>query len=108
MADNDAIRKELDELKSDFTKLQGDVGELVHAVRETSAARARDVRDSVADELRQRREHIRERLGDVQDRGRRAAHEVESEISQHPLTSIVAAFGMGFVLAKLMQLGGRN
>ncbi len=108
MAENDAIRKELNELKTDFAKLQGDVGELVQALKDTGVAHARDAKDSVADELRQRRDRIRDRLDDVQDRGRRATHEVENEIAQHPLTSLIAAFGVGFVLAKLMHLGGRS
>jgi len=107
MADDDGVREELETLRADFAKLQSDVGELVQALKEAGSERVNSARDGVADELRRRRERLEERLGAARDRGRRVADEVGEEVAQRPLTSLLAAFGVGFILAKLMQ-GGRN
>ncbi len=108
MAENDSIRNELNALRSDFAKLQSDITALAGTLKDAGAARAHDARESIEEELRRRRDYMRERLHEAKETGRRAAGRAEDEISDHPWTSVAAAFGVGFVLAKLMQIGGRN
>jgi ElaB/YqjD/DUF883 family membrane-anchored ribosome-binding protein len=108
MAERDPIRDELKALKEDFAKLHGDVAELVKAVRDTGGAKAHAARDSLEEELRRRRDRVRERLDEARATGRRKAAELEDEVTQHPFASLAAAFGVGFLLAKLMHFGGRH
>lgn len=69
------------------------------------------MKTSLEDEIRNRREELRRRLNEARTTGRRAVDAtvdgLEKGVEQHPLTSLLTAFGLGFVIAKLMDLGRR-
>jgi len=102
MAD-EKLKEEFDTLKGDFAKLRTDVADLLDVLKELGATRAGEARTSVEEELRARREQLREALHGAEERTRKAAKDVEDTVAEHPLSSLLAAFGVGFILAKLSQ-----
>jgi ElaB/YqjD/DUF883 family membrane-anchored ribosome-binding protein len=107
MADRD-LDQEIRQLREDFATLQADVSELAGALREAGLGRAEEARDSAAERLRARRERVEEQLRAARSRGREALGDFEETVGGHPLGSLATAFGAGFVLAKLMDLGVRR
>jgi ElaB/YqjD/DUF883 family membrane-anchored ribosome-binding protein len=72
-------------------------------LQKTSDANAR-----VHEEIRQAREELRRKVNEARDYGEQRVSDFEGQVGDHPLGSVLAAFGVGFVVAKLMELGGRR
>lgn len=107
MAENE-LGKELDNLRKDLAQLRTDVAELTKVVRNIGVSKAESVKESVADEIRSRREALHERLDEAQAHGKMAMEDLEERVQQHPYGSLLTAFGAGFIIAKLMQHGDRH
>ncbi|KPV40007.1 hypothetical protein AN478_07445 [Thiohalorhabdus denitrificans] len=102
------LNEEIRALKDDLSSLRSDVSELAEAMREAGRDKASDWRSSVQDEWNERREELLHALGVARDRGRQAEEDLERSIGEHPWTSLVAAFGVGYLLAKITGVGGRR
>jgi ElaB/YqjD/DUF883 family membrane-anchored ribosome-binding protein len=107
MADND-LKKELEQLRTDLAALRSDVGDLAKALKHAGANKAESVKDSVEEEIKVYREALRAKLEEARSRGYDAKEKVDEQIATHPYTSLLTAFGVGFVFAKLMHLGERH
>ncbi len=107
MADEE-LRAELEALKEDLARLRADLGGLVEALKEAGAERVEGYRERAAEELRRRREAVEERLGAARERGRQAVEELGEGVGEHPISSLLAAFGVGFILARLLDGGRRS
>jgi ElaB/YqjD/DUF883 family membrane-anchored ribosome-binding protein len=107
MAD-DALAKELETLKADIGKLRADVADLTRAVKGVASGKVDDANARVHDEIRQAREELRRKVNEARDYGEKRVGDFAGQIGEHPLGSVLAAFGIGFVIAKLMGLGGRR
>lgn len=106
------LQDELKQLRADLATLQSDVAELVGTLKNLGVSRVEGMKNSLEDEIHNRREELRRRLNEARSTGRRAVDEtvegLEKGIGQHPLSSLLTAFGLGFVIAKLMDLGKRH
>ena len=111
MAEND-VQKELKQLKADLAKLQSDMSDLVSSLKEAGSDKAENVKSSVEDEIRHQRAELRRLLNQARSTGRRAVDDavegIEGGVEQHPVSSLLTAFGLGFIVAKLMGLGDRH
>lgn len=107
MAEKD-LEEQLKQLRSDFATLQEDVAALASALKESGTERIEGARLSAAERLRARSDELRRELRAAQARGRQTVDEVENLLSDHPLGSVAIAFGLGFIIAKLLDIGGRR
>ena len=107
MADK-ALEDELKELRADFARMQDDIADLAGALRELGVRKVDEARDSAEEELRARREQLREHLRSARTRGRETVEDLGDTMGEHPLSSLGIAFGAGFIIAKLLELGGRR
>lgn len=105
MAQEKDLQEELATLKADVKKLSEDVGDLLGVLRELGVDKVNSARSSLDEELDRRRDELRTALNSARARGEKAADAVEGEIAQHPMSSVMAAFGMGFLIAKLLDVG---
>ena len=105
---NDPIRKELDELKADLARLREDISGLTDAVKGVAAERVNEAKGKATDTAKDAWEEVARRLDALAGQGREAVDQVGQQVGQHPAGSLMAAFGMGFVIAKLLDLGGRH
>jgi len=107
MAD-DELTRELEQMRSDMAALRADVAELAKALKTMGANKAESVKDTIEEEIRERRDALREKLDEARARGQEVKDGLEDRMETHPYTSLLTAFGVGFVLAKLMHLGERH
>ncbi len=118
MADTSDLRKELNTLKKDLAALRGDVT----TISESSARTAREGVQAIMDaakeattqakeKLTQEAEHLMDKVrtgakdvaATVKEGGVAAMDEVEHQVRERPLTSVLAAVGIGFVVGMLVS-----
>ncbi len=106
------VNAELAALKADLAQLRGDMASLLEAVRVEGGERASSAKAQASEAIHERIDKLdrefRETLGKAQEQGKAAVDEVEGNIRKHPIATVLAAFGIGFVLAKLFDQGGRH
>ncbi len=100
------VQEELQVLKNDLNKLRGDVTDLVGVLKALGLEKIDETRGSVEEELEAQRERLRVLLAQAKERGRGAADEIEQHVNEHPIGSLLTAFGIGYILAKLS--GGKS
>jgi ElaB/YqjD/DUF883 family membrane-anchored ribosome-binding protein len=104
MATSNNVQEELQVLKDDITKIRTDLGDLIEQLRELGLQKINETRDTLEDELDSQREKLRATFNRARERGRGTAEEFEQHITEHPLASLLTAFSIGYIMAKL---GGR-
>lgn len=97
------LNDELDTLKEDIAKLSRDVGSLLGVFKDLGAEQVDGAKESVDDEVTRRREEIRNSLLGIKARGESTAASIEEEVALNPMRSVLLAFGVGFVMAKLFR-----
>lgn len=97
------LKREMEALRADLAKLREDFGGVADALKEAGHKKADGVREGLADLLHSVREELRSVLDQGKDKGKKSVEAVENQIEQRPLTSLLTAFGVGFVLAKLLD-----
>lgn len=103
-----SVDDEIQALREDLALLRSDVSDLSGTLRDLAGSRASGVSESVQQEIRETRDRLRQKIAQARHQGVRAVEEVEESIGSHPLASVATAVGVGFVLAKLMDLGSRR
>ena len=87
-----ATEKDIENLKSQIEDLRSDLSGIADAIKKLSGDAADDGVERIRRATRQTREKARDTLGSLED-----------EIEDRPLISVAAAFGLGFVLGKLLD-----
>jgi len=105
MADSN-LQNELNTLKEDIAKLRVDVADLGTALKDVAADKARNAKSRLAEGADELSASMRERLDEARQKGREVMDGLEEQISGHPMGSIITAFGVGFIIASLMNTGG--
>lgn len=96
----DRFSSDLETLKNSFTQLRGDVTKLLDntlGTGKSGAGMLKDRASSVAIDLR-------DRVGDLEDRGVDSVERLGRKISDNPLLSAAIAMGIGYVAARLFTL----
>lgn len=99
MATTNEVDKELDQLKSDVATLREDMSTLIQTMKQAGMEEGREAYDRVQARARQTGEDARRRANE-------AYGIVGREVEERPLTSILAAFGTGFVVGMLLDRRG--
>lgn len=105
MATDSDLKAELDVLKADVAKLRGDVGDLVTLLKTLGGEKVEHAKSSLDDELERRRAELRDVLTGARSRGEQAMDAAQAEIGLHPFSTVMAAFGIGFLVSKLLDVG---
>jgi len=107
MAD-DSIRKEVDALKADIAKLREDIVSLTNAVKDTASENVAGAKARAEERVNQAWADIEQRLEELLSEGRATFNKAEQQVGEHPVGSVLTAFGVGFIIAKLLDAGGRR
>ena len=107
MAD-DSIRKEMDALKADIAKLREDISNLTSAVKDTASENVAGAKARAEERVHQAWADIEGRLEDLLNEGKATFNKAEQQVGEHPVGSVLTAFGIGFIIAKLLDVGGRR
>jgi ElaB/YqjD/DUF883 family membrane-anchored ribosome-binding protein len=93
------MQEELESLRGGFDKLRSDVAELFSHAFGFGRSSAEMAREYGADTM----ENLKHRFNDLRERGADRMHSVERKVEENPLSSAMIAFGVGFILAKMMH-----
>jgi ElaB/YqjD/DUF883 family membrane-anchored ribosome-binding protein len=104
----ESIDRELEALKADFATLNQTVADLARDVKALLSATVSEGEDKTRASVQETLQGLREKVGKAQDQGRRYVEGTEQRIGEHPFTSLLTAFGIGFIVAKLMDMGSRR
>ncbi len=95
---NEELNKEIESLKKDLKSVRDDLGRL----REVGTSAAEDAASTARERLEQETNRLLERLQaaaqDAGGRGRRVLDDVEHEMEERPMTTLLASFGIGVVV----------
>lgn len=89
---------DMEHLRDSFQQLRSDVMDLLGAAFGAGKHGADAVKDRAAGAV----DDLKHRLSDLKGRGADAMGTVEKRIEDHPMQSALVAFGVGFILAKLL------
>ena len=107
MAD-DSIRKEMDALKSDIAQLREDIIGLTDAVKGTASENVAGAKARAEERLHRAWEDVEQRVEELLNEGKATFDKAEHKVGEHPTGSVLTAFGLGFIIAKLLDVGGRR
>ena len=93
------MQEELQSLKHGFDKLRSDVAELFSHAFGLGRSGAEMARDRGSDAM----ETVKSRFYDLRERGAVEMRRAEKKVQGNPLSSAMIAFGVGFILAKLLH-----
>ncbi len=112
--------KDMDALKTDIAALREHIASLAASVKKlaeeksggaSSAADREDTKEeggAFGEQWRVGWTDFQQKFEEARDRGEKAVKELAVEIERHPLGSIAAAFGIGFIIAKLLDRRGKE
>jgi ElaB/YqjD/DUF883 family membrane-anchored ribosome-binding protein len=106
MTEKRTIEEEVDALKADMVKLRDDLKEFAALLK--SSAGDRSTAGTPFSGLGQSWEDFTKKMEDARKEGDQALQDIAEQIKQHPLSSVSLAFGVGYVISKIMNLGGRR
>ena len=87
------ISKDIDRLRSEVDELRQDVAAYAHSAREMGLARGHDALERA------------ERFGrHARKRVRRAEKQFSRNVEERPFVALIAAIGIGFLIAKLLDI----
>jgi len=93
------MNEDVENLKGSFSQLRHDVVDLLTQAFGLSKTGAEAARDGAHDVV----EALKKRLEGVKDRGAAQVATVEKKIEENPISSALIAFGIGYVVAKLLS-----
>jgi ElaB/YqjD/DUF883 family membrane-anchored ribosome-binding protein len=104
----DPIRKELDALKADIAQLRTDIGGLTEVMKDVASEKVSSTKADAQRRAQSAWHDVESKLNEALEYGRATAGDIEDKITSHPGGSMLTAFGLGFIIAKLMDIGGRH
>jgi ElaB/YqjD/DUF883 family membrane-anchored ribosome-binding protein len=93
------VAAEVESLKHGFTQLRADVVDLFGHAFGAGKSGAAAIGDSATDAM----EGLKDKVADLKKRGVNSVESIGDKIGEHPISSALIAFGVGFVLAKLLH-----
>ena len=90
------VDKEMNQLRSDVAELREDMAALVKTMKDAGVEQGHHFYDRAQERARETGEAVRERAHE-------AYNAVGREVEERPLTSVLAAFGTGFVVGMLLD-----
>jgi ElaB/YqjD/DUF883 family membrane-anchored ribosome-binding protein len=94
--ENEEINSELNQLKSDIADLRDDMASLLKTLKDAGMDQGREVYNRASERARQARDKVHEQAEETYST-------LGREVEAHPLTSVLTAFGTGFVIGMLLD-----
>ena len=97
------LQAELEQMRADMEKLRADFSGVAAALKAAGKAEAASVKEHAHELMENAEEEIKRLLCVLRDKSKQGAEAVEHKVAEHPFITLVAAFGVGFLLAKLID-----
>ncbi|MCW5698027.1 MAG: DUF883 family protein [Bauldia sp.] len=92
-----------DDLQKELKALRADLTALVGTVKEIGASQAENLASQVKGAVGELGSRMRMTADEARRRGEEAAHEIEDVIGRHPLTAVMVAMGVGFIVGAITR-----
>jgi len=102
MAERD-LNKEMETLRDDMAKLRTDLSAIADTLKDVGRGRVDEAKASLSSLAESLKEELRKGLEGARDRSKKSVETVEQQIEQRPLLSLLAAFGFGVLLGKILD-----
>jgi hypothetical protein len=93
--------KEMDALKADIASLREEIAGLAAGVKKSSGIHAEQEGPTLGDEGHSVWADLLLKFDSSKVQSEKVVRDLSAEVEQHPLVSIMAAFGLGYIIAKL-------
>jgi hypothetical protein len=107
--------KELDALKADIASLRDEIAGLAAGMKNSAGTHAKQSHSAAQQEGTTPGEEgygawadLFHKFDSSRVQGEKVVRDLAAEVEQHPLVSIMAAFGLGYIIAKLWYRGTNN
>ena len=102
------LEKEVAALKEDVNRLRADIANLTEALKAAAGGYAEEARARAQEQAEAAKAKAQEQIDAVVNAGREEISALGERVAERPLASLLTAAGIGFVVAKLLDLGGRR
>ena len=92
------LGQQLDTLRADLNQLRSDMSEMLQLLYKTGKTEASELKDKVQEEASRQAETLRRKAFTARERGEDVVDRVELMIEENPVSSVLAALGIGFLL----------
>jgi len=100
--------KELDALKADIARLREEIAGLTAGVNKAAGIDSEQSNASAQQEGFGVWADLLHKFDSSKIQSEKVIRDLSAEVEQHPLVSIMAAFGLGYIIAKLWYRGTNN
>jgi ElaB/YqjD/DUF883 family membrane-anchored ribosome-binding protein len=94
---------ELDELKDDVTKLREDTAAAVEKLIDVGREHAGETRDRIVDVAQRWFNKLSGSFSGTEGAGRKGLEFVQETVENRPVTSVLVALGVGFLVGRLLD-----
>ena len=98
-----SLEQQVDALKSDLQTLRSDLEKLTGQLGNTARAGASEASASVRSEAARLRAELDRLLDIAGEQGQSSMAEVQRRAQEHPLATLAGAFGIGFLIGRLLD-----
>lgn len=109
------IRAEIKALKDDYAEFLNDHAKLAAMEAELTSDKIDESDNEALNNARENVESIRNKLNDIHSRistsvnsRKEDVQRLTEHIERNPLTTVIAAFGIGYLIARILGPGGRR
>lgn len=100
---SDDASDDLSKVKDDIEKLREDLSTLTTHLKAMGGSALEDVQSLGAEKLDELRAELERASGKVKAKGEMSIAELERNVQERPLLSLLAAFGAGMLITRLMD-----
>ena len=100
--------EEIDALKDDINRLREDIANLASAVIGATGDTVDGASDKVRGKAREAGDEFIGKMYEGLDHGKQFMDDLDARVARNPVGSVLVAFGVGLLIAKLLGSGNRS
>lgn len=99
------VSDDMGKLKDDIAALRADLSSLTKSMKSMGNSAVGDLQALGAEKFDELRAELERTSGEVRQKGEASVAEIERAVRERPLMSLLAAFGAGMLITRLMDRG---
>jgi ElaB/YqjD/DUF883 family membrane-anchored ribosome-binding protein len=96
-------KQETDDLREELQALRKEVSEMMSILQSKGGSYAEELGEKVSDKLDSYQENLKESAETAYEMGGEGVDEIGKRIRKNPITSLCVAFGIGYLISKVMD-----
>ena len=106
--DTKTDNEEIDALKDDIARLREDIAKLASSVLGAASDTLDDARARVNGKSQEARDKVMGKMNEGIDHGKQFLDDLDTQVTRHPVGSVLIAFGVGLLIAKILGSGDKH